>query len=231
MKIRNLVLSSASFAGVLLCASLGMAQPADNSQTSSPGERAQTQQLNSQANDGTYTSPDRLNGQQPAYGSGTPTGYSGQTPPPAQQQQYQDQQQQYQDQQNQYQQQRSQYDNDMQRYDRAEFRYTDYPHAYPYRYEDGHLWRVYLIEDPTHQLAQAPVEDPSGAWVGKVRNVDINPGGQPLRLEIALNRRVSVWVAPSHFRFDPASHIVFTDLTRDQLWRFPGATYESSNWP
>lgn len=228
MTVRNIVLANASVATIMLGATFAFAQSSDPTQYSTPTEQAQTQQLNSQGQDGTSTSPSALNGEQP-----TSAGYSAQPAPPpsAQRDQYQAQQDQYQQQQQDYHAQRAQYDRDVVRYDRAEFRYADYPRTYPYRYEDSHLWRIYLIEDPTHQLAQAPVEDPSGAWVGKVRNVDINPGGQPLRVEVALNRRVSVWVNPSHFRYDPANRIVFTDLTRDQLWHFPGATYESGNWP
>jgi hypothetical protein len=233
MKIRNIILANASVAAIMIGATFAFAQPSDPTQYSTPAERAQTQQLNAQGADGTTTPPATLNGEQPAYGNGTQSGYTDQPAPPpsAQDDQYQAQQSQYQQQQQDYQAQRAQYDRDVARYDRAEFRYSDYPRAYPYNYDNGRLWRIYLIQDPTHQLAQAPVEDPSGAWVGKVRNVDINPGGQPLRVEVALNRRVSVWVNPSHFRFDPANHVVFTDLTRDQLWHFPGATYESGSWP
>jgi len=77
-------------------------------------------------------------------------------------------------------------------------------------------------------LAQAPVEGPDGQWVGKVRNVEIAPDGRPARVEVALNRRVSVWVQPGNLRFDPQDHIVFTSLTRADLWQLPGATYESN---
>ena len=321
--MRNRMLGSAAFACFVLAGSAAMAQQDDPTQHSTPPEKQQTQQLNEQGVNGTYTSPAQLNGQAPqAYGNATPAMSEG-SPPPAVQQpeygpppqdqappqsdgpqsynaprtgarqvallqqegpppdqsapddqqngdqygnssppdegapdqdqqeqqsagpppdesspaggdnaqiQYQQQMDQYQRQQDQYQAQRAQYAHDMRRYDLAEWRFADYPRPYPYRY-DSHLWRIYLIEDPTHQLAQAPIEGPSGEWVGKVRNVETNAGGGPWRIEVALNRRVSVWVQPDHFRFDPSDHIVYTDLTRDELWNYPGARVESGYWP
>jgi hypothetical protein len=144
-----------------------------------------------------------------------------------QQQQYQQQNQQYQDQQEQYQDQKHQYDRDLRRYDRSQWSYNDYPQAYAYRYDNSpDMQRLYLIADPTHQLANAPVEAPSGAWVGRVRNVESGVDGRPQRVEVSLNRRVSVWVRPGDLRFDPVEHVLFTDLTRDQLWDLPGATVE-----
>jgi hypothetical protein len=71
------------------------------------------------------------------------------------------------------------------------------------------------------------VEGPDGRWVGRVRNVDIAPNGRPGRVEIALNRRVSVWVPAGDLRLDPDAHVVFTDLSRADLWQMPGATVES----
>src|ERR1700722_12463945 len=145
-----------------------------------------------------------------------------------QQQQYQQQQGQYQDQQDQYNAQKREYDRDVRRYDNARWNYNDYPTAFSYRYDDSpHLLRLYLIAQPSQQLANAPVEGPTGVWVGRVRNVETGVDGRPSRVEIALNRRVSVWVNPGNLRFDADDHVVFTDLTRDQLWDMPGATVES----
>lgn len=218
MKFHHYALGTASLAATLLFAGGAFSQAADPTQYSTPAERAQTRQLNSQAASGTYTDPDQLNGAAPQDQGPQATGEQN-----AEQQQYQQQQAQYRAQ-------RAQYDRDMMRYDRAEWRFADYPRPYPYRY-DARLWSLYMIEDPTHQLAQAAIEGPNGEWVGKVRNVELDPAARPLRIEVALNRRVSVWVPPTHFRFDAADHILFTDLTREDLWRYPGATVESSYWP
>jgi hypothetical protein len=227
MKLRTLVLGSAaslSLAGALAFATPGFAQSDMNPpQVSSPAEQQQTEQLNAQAADGTTASPAQLNGDAAA-------GNAPQAQQSAQQQQYQQQQQQYQSQQAQYQDQSARYDRNIRRYDSAQYYFTDYPrHAYAYRYgDDAQLVRLYLIAEPSQQLAQAPVEGPDGQWVGKVRNVEIATDGRPARVEVALNRRVSVWVNPGNLRFDPADHIVFTDLTRADLWQLPGATYEST---
>jgi hypothetical protein len=58
-----------------------------------------------------------------------------------------------------------------------------------------------------------------------VRNVE--PGPTSLRVEVALNRRVSVWVDERDLRFDAQNHVLFTNLSRDELWQMPGATVES----
>jgi len=194
-----------------------------NSQESSPAEKAQTQQLNEQALSGTTQPPAELNGEAGA-----------QQMVQSDRQQYENQQQQYQDRQQQYEQQREryradrrQYARDVRHYDLARYEWTDYPRVYVYRYEAPDLRRLYLIADPTHQLAQLPVEGPSGRFVGKVRNVETGPDGRPQRIEVALNRIVSVWVSPGHFRYDPGQRVLFTDLNRSDLWTMPGATVES----
>jgi hypothetical protein len=145
----------------------------------------------------------------------------------AQQQQYQQQQEQYESQQQQYQDQKHDYYRNLRQYDQAQWAY-DYPAAITYEYEGPHLQRLYLIAEPSQQLANVPIEGPNGMWVGRVRNVEIAPDGRPLRVEIALNRRVSVWVDPGNFRFDPSERILFTNLSRDDLWNMPGATVESA---
>jgi hypothetical protein len=199
-------------------------------QVSTPAEAAETQQLNQQAIPGTTQSPSTLNAEPAAM----QTEPSGQAQYDDQQQQYEDQQQQYQAQQQRYRQQqdqyranRRQYIRDVRQYDLARYEWTDYPRVYVYRYEGPRLRRLYLIADPTHQLAQIPVEGPSGRFIGKVRNVETAPDGRPARIEVALNRVVSVWVRPDHFRYDPEERVLFTDLTRDDLWNMPGATVES----
>jgi hypothetical protein len=150
------------------------------------------------------------------------------------QQQYNDQSQQYQAQQQQYQDQRKNYESErgnyyakLRAYDEARYDW-DYPHVVVYHYGDSSgLQRLYLIAEPSQQLANAPIEDPSGHWVGRVRNVETGPDGRPARIEVALNRRVSVWVQPGDFRFDPDDHVLYTHLTREDLWDMPGATVES----
>ena len=234
MKTKATILGSA---GLSLAATLLLALPAvsqgysANSQESTPAERAQTQQLNAQAANGTTQSPAELNGdvspsQQMAQ-SDQDQYQDQQQQYDQQQQQYQDQQQRYEDQRAQYRAQRHQYVRDLRRYDLATYEWTDYPRVYVYHYEAPQLKRLYLIADPTHQLAQVPIEGPAGHFVGKVRNIQTDVDGRPLRVEVALNRKVSVMVKPDHFRFDPQSRVLFTDLSRDELWSLPGGTIES----
>jgi hypothetical protein len=146
----------------------------------------------------------------------------------AQEQQYQNQLQQYQNQQQRYGYEQGRYARNLRNYDLAQYAWS-YPAAYAYRYGDAYgLQPLYLLAEPSEMLSQAPVEGPGGQWVGRVRNVEIAVDGRPQRVEIALNRRVSVWVSPGNLRYDPGSRILFTDLSRNDLWDMPGATITST---
>jgi len=255
MTMRAAILSGV--AAIVLSSAGAFAQGNDDSRygggpaVSTPGEMEQTQELNAQGLNGTTSSPAVLNGatndedyqQGPGYPDETQYG----APPPEenapvgdqaapgpqaqyeqQQQQYRQQMQAYGAQQQDYQYDRQRYAQDIRDYDLAQYAWN-YPEPYAYRYGDEYgLQPLYLLAEPTQQLWQAPVEGPGGRWVGRVRNVETAPDGRPLRVEVALNRRVSVWVHPGDLRFDPDEDILYTDLTRDQLWDMPGATIESA---
>ena len=165
--------------------------------------------------------------QQQSYDSGQ-TQYSGpQAQYQSQQDQYQDQMQRYHEQQQDYRYDRARYRQNLRDYDLAQYAWS-YPAPLAYHYGEGYgLQPLYLIAEPSRQLWQAPVEGSDGRWVGRVRNVDIGPDGRPFRVEVALNRRVSVWVSPGDLRFDPADGMLYTDLTRGELWSMPGATITS----
>jgi hypothetical protein len=225
MKMKNLALASAAtlaLAGTLGMSTLSFAQSSDRQpQFSSPAEVQATSTLNQQQANGTYTSAAVLNGgtapasttvdMQPITTSAADEQNT--ALPPDQQVHYRDL--------------AVSDDRVVRHYDTAQWDYADYPREYRYRYEDGDLQRLYLIAEPAQQLANAPVEGPNGKWVGKVRNVETDVDGRPKRVEISLNRRVSVWVDPGDLRFDSQDKILYTDLTRDQLWDMPGATVES----
>jgi hypothetical protein len=139
-----------------------------------------------------------------------------------QMQQYQDEQQQYQGQRDQYQQQRDRYDRNMLWYDQAQWNFV-YPRAYNYDYNAPTLIRLNVVEDPSTTLHGVPIEGPDGVWVGRIRSVEVGPYGGVMRVEVALNRRVSVWVDARNVRFSPDERVAFTNLTRANMWQLPGA--------
>ncbi|HEY2445005.1 MAG TPA: hypothetical protein VGI20_04630 [Rhizomicrobium sp.] len=249
MRIRTLILSAtASFAVSAGSAAFAQSGSGDGRYgngpaESTPQEMQQTDELNRQGAQGTTQSPAALNGYQsgsqnaPANDEGSASDAQGQPSNAqysqsqdeynAQQQQYQGQVQQYRDQQQRYRSDRERYSQDLRNWDLARYDWN-YPRAYVYHYGDAYgLQPLYLIAQPSQQLWQVPVEGPGGRWVGRVRNVEIAPDGRPSRIEIALNRRVSVWVHPGNLRFDPEYRILYTDMTRDDLWSMPGATIAS----
>ncbi|HEY3779034.1 MAG TPA: hypothetical protein VGL35_13360 [Rhizomicrobium sp.] len=187
---------------------------------STPGEMQQTQELNQQSAQGSARDSSHTGYDQAPYGP--PDRYQGQ------QEQYQGQMQQYHGQQERYRYERQRYAQDVRAYDLAQYAWS-YPAPFVYRYGNEYgLQPLYLMAEPSQQLWQVPVEGSGGRWVGRVRNVETAPDGRPQRIEIALNRRVSVWVQANDLRFDPSEDILFTDMTRGQLWTLPGATVESA---
>jgi hypothetical protein len=218
MRTRAAILSGVAAAAI--GATVALAQSGSDSrygsgpQQSTPAEMQQTDQLNHQSQNGAV---------------------SDQSTQAQNQSQYQDQQQQYNDQMHHYQAQQQRYQYDRERYnqrlaayDLAQYEWS-YPQPFVYHYGSGYgLQPLYLLAEPSQQLWQVPVEGPSGRWVGRVRNVEIGPDGRPSRVEIALNRRVSVWVRPGDLRFDPGERILYTELTRENLWDMPGATIASA---
>lgn len=224
MSIRTVILSGVALAALStasLAQNYGTSRYGNGPPESTPAEAQQTQQLNQQSLSGS-----------PQDEQAAPMNEAA---PPPQQAQYQDQDQQYQDrmqqyrnQQERYRDQRERYAQDVREYDLAQYAWS-YPAPFVYRYgEEYGLQPLYLMAEPSQQLWQVPVEGPGGHWVGRVRNVEIAPDGRPQRVEIALNRRVSVWVRPGDLRFDPSEGILYTDLDRAQLWTMPGATVESA---
>lgn len=234
MKIRSLVLGGVAGMSLTLAFAIpGYAQYAGNPpQYSTPAEREQTQQLNQQGQNGTTQSPAVLNGEAaPGTPSPTQVQYNDQQQQyQDQQQQYQQQQQRYQDQQDRYHAQRAQYIHDLHRYDIAQYAWTDYPvRVYTYRFHDPELVHVDTLD--RRQLANVPIEGPDGRWVGRIRSVQYSPEGTVSGpIEIALNRRVSVLVNPMDLVYDPHNHVIYTDLTRAQLWSMPGETIETTDY-
>lgn len=183
-------------------------------QESTPGEMQQTDQLNQQQMNGAASDNAAQAQSQQQYQD--------------QQQQYNGQMQNYQAQQDRYRYDRARYNARLAAYDLAQYEWS-YPAPLAYHYGEGYGLRpLYLIAEPSQQLWRAPIEGPDGRWVGRVRNVEIGPDGRPSRVEVALNRRVSVWVRPGDLRYDPYARILYTDLTREDLWNMPGATLVSA---
>src|SRR5437016_13738970 len=144
MKVRTFFLETAGISLVLTFAGAipAVAQNYGHTpQVSTPAEKAQTQQLNEQAINGTVQSPAELTGQEA-------TQQMAQSDQP---QQYQNQQQQYDEQRAQYREDRRQYVRDVRRYDLARYEWSDYPRVYVYHYAASNRRSLSLIAAPTPQ--------------------------------------------------------------------------------
>ncbi len=233
MRMKSTLLSTAAgaMAALVLVATPALSQSSDGSaysdssgsyrpgdsgpQYSTPAEHARTEQLNSSARDGLYTSPAVLNGEEDG-------GLSrARATTDERSEAYQQNLRNYHRQLHDYHEQRIDYREAIQRYDRGEWRFDNYPENIRYDYDDDGIRPVSFMTNAGPRLYLASVRGPDG-WVGKVRGVRLTSDGRPVSVEVALDRRFAVWVSPQHLRFDPRSRVVFTDLSQNDLWEMPG---------
>jgi hypothetical protein len=196
----------------LLTVAAAHAQPNDYSRSSSPAEMIETRQLNDAATRGQLRPEDQV--------------------------QYQQQLERYQTEQNRYQRARSRYDKQRVAYDRQRDNYLR-EHSPYYKTRGRDLWRLpdtappvphqaslsrlYLLAEPSQQLARAPLVDGAGNWVGRVRNVETAFDGRPSRVQIVLYRdQRAVWVRPDDLDYDTVTGVLFTPLRYHDLRMLPG---------
>ncbi len=196
MKFRNLLLSSAG--AFVLTTGLALAQNDPYTHNPTPEERAQTQQLNDQAQ-----------GQAASDADGSAVSQA----------QYQDQQQQYQDQQQKYQNDQQAYRDQQRNYwdERADYNYDrthpgDWWHE---RYERATLNRFYDI--PRAELIDLRVSTEDGFRVGRIRELDRHDDGRVASVRVEFRDGESAWVRARDLRYDPDDRIVFTDLSLHEL--------------
>jgi hypothetical protein len=196
MKMRNLLLSSAG--ALVLTTGLALAQNDPYTHNPTPEERAQTQQLNDQAQGQASSDADNA-------------GVS--------QAQYQDQQQQYQDQQQRYQNDQQAYRAQQQNYwdERADYNFDrTHPGAWWHdRYQQASLNHFYDI--PRSELIDLRVATDDGFRVGRVAELDRHDDGRVSSVRIEFRDGESAWVHARDLRYDPADRIVFIDLSLHEL--------------
>ena len=176
--------SSLCFALALSSAALAQSEP----QTSSPEERAQTQQLNQNITDANHAADTQSKQNNARYQS--------------QQRQYQANEKTYQNQTATYEAARGRYAAERARYRRG---------TWPSRYEHS------IIVD-NDALMGASVHTYNGHAVGRVEEIARTPGNHVDALRIALyHGHGDVWVDSSDLRFDVDEKVVMTDLDRGDL--------------
>ncbi|MGC8535737.1 MAG: hypothetical protein ACP5QR_09425 [Rhizomicrobium sp.] len=184
-------------------------------QHSTQDERARTKELNQRQRNGTYALPATLNGQMP--GGLKQADETNEERSRA----YRDRLSHYHKQMDRYREQRSNYEHNMARFDQRKWRFRTYPNDIHYSYEVDSLRRVALMTR-SRVLIGLPVQGPNG-WVGRVRNEHVDTSGRIGRVEIALNHRFAVWVPADHLRFDRHRSVVFTDLSKQDVWGMTGS--------
>jgi len=198
MKLRTLALSSASALLLALGTTPAAADPAAGdpyTQNPTPQERAQTQQLNSQASSDAQQSTDAVDTQNAT-----------------DQAQYQQQQDQYQNDQARYQAQKDRYLDE-----RAEYNFDrSHPGVWWHeRYERASLNHFYDI--PRTELIDMRVVRDDGFVLGHIRNIDRNPAGRVVAVQVRFRNGDLAWVKARDLRYDVDDRIVFTDLSYPEI--------------
>lgn len=218
MTLRTALFASAAFAAVTIGAGMAFAQSNYYNTNPTPQEQQQTQQLNGQAQDNAA----------PVDASAKVVDNDDQQKYEAQMEQYRARERKYWESQRQFEKQRDSYAMQSSNYDitadqllanRAWYDAHHYARfvAYP-DYPEPRLQALYLIAEPSQQMAHAPVVDYDGYKVGEVRNVETAVDGRPARVQIALMDHRFVWVMPGDLRFDPEQHAIYSDLPAQRLW-------------
>jgi hypothetical protein len=194
MKIRTLGLGSAALAGFLLVAP---ALASGTSPDSSPAERAQTDQLNTDAANRAHSDTDANSAAQSDYDAARAA---------------------YESNLNDYDARKATYDDDRAGY---EARRHDYE-----RYRDQR-WGAFRDHDGYHELASLRSSDlvgqlvstRGGEHIGRIRDVDYSADGRVNRIAIAVRYNRVAWLYADDVRYDPKSRAILIDLSRDQVDR------------
>lgn len=184
-------------------------------QESTPAEKAQTEQLNTQQQNGSYVDPAVANGAAtsaqpvPAEGVAAAAGQTSSTDA-----QYQAQQQDYRDQ-------RSQYAMDVDAYEHQRAAY-EWQRRHPetwwhYRYSRARYIDTYVLDRP--MLIDLAVTDRSGYLLGHVEEVTRSPSGHILRLRIRLAPARVAWIEGSALRYFPDDRLLMVDLSPREIWQ------------
>lgn len=194
MKIRTLSLGSVALAGLLLAIAPALAA---TSQDSSPAERAQTDQLNSDAANRAHSDTDANSAAQSDYDAARAA---------------------YESNLNDYDARKAAYDNDRAGY---EARRLDYERNRDQR------WGAFRDHDRYHDVASLRSSDlvgkvvstSGGERIGRIHDVDYSPDGRVNRIAIAIRDSRVAWLYADDVRYDPNSRAILIDLSRDQVDR------------
>src|SRR5215469_15936735 len=193
MNFRATTLGGAALAGILMLAGPALAQSNYYNTNPTPAERAQTDRLNGNAADQAQRDVD--------------SNASANS--------------EYQAQQNAYDRDRADYDAKRDAYDRARERYEAerYVRGYGHRWDAFYGYTRFHDVDRMHsgELLGLPVSTRGGDRIGRIRDVSVNGDGRITRVSVSVGYGRSAWIDADDLRFDPAAHVVRTDLSRGQV--------------
>jgi hypothetical protein len=216
MHTRNNYLATAAILAIAVAVPVFAAEMGPNGpQESTPAEKAQTEQLNTQQQNGSYVDPAVANGAAtaahpvPAEGVAAATGQA-----PATDAQYQAQKEEYQDQ-------KSRYAMDLNAYEHQRAAY-EWQRRHPetwwrVRYGRARYIETYVLDRPA--VINLEVTDRSGYLLGRVEEVVRSPSGHIMRLRIRLAPARVAWIEGSALRYFPDDRLLMVDLSPRQIWQ------------
>ncbi|MEJ1968296.1 MAG: PRC-barrel domain-containing protein [Rhizomicrobium sp.] len=191
MKLRATALCGAALAGTLMLAGPALAQRSYYDTNPTPAERAQTDQLNSDASD-------RARSESDDDAAATDANTAAQSD--------------YNQRLNDYDAQRATYDRDRARY-HAE--HADYAHRWDAFYGHDRFRDVGTV--PERDLMGLSVSSRGGSSIGRIRDVDFDARGGITRVAVSTGGDNVAWIDADDVRYDPQTRTVMSDLSRDQV--------------
>jgi hypothetical protein len=111
--------------------------------------------------------------------------------------------------------QRSAYDRERQRYEAD--RYVRYGYAHRWDAFYGYTRFHDLDGMRSGELLGLPVSSRGGIRVGRVRDIDLDRNGRVSRVSVSVGYGRTAWIDAADLRFDPVTRVVMTDLSRGQI--------------
>lgn len=187
MKLRTFALGTAA---ALLLAAPALAQQSYYDTNPTPAERAQTNQLNSNAASQAQSDADANATANGNYNAARDT----------------------------YDRNRADYDAQRAAYDRERARYQADRHGYGHRWDAFYGYARFhdVVGMRSRDLVGLTVNTRGGNRVGRIRDIDVNSDGRVSRVAVSYRDRVA-WIDADDLRYDPETRVVLTDLSRDQI--------------
>jgi hypothetical protein len=185
------LLGTTAIAATLLFAAPAFAQQSPYDTNPTPAERAQTDQLNDDADNDAQTPPDATPGDRAKYDADRAD----------------------------YNRKMDDYNNQRDAYDHERARYHADRADYAHRWDAFYGYREFrgLDQMSGTELVGLRIDTRGGNVVGHIHGVENDPNGRVARISVIRDNGARIWLDADDLRYNPNSNRVVTDLNRNQI--------------